>query len=262
MNQIKVVSKELGDILLKNSPTIFTGLGVAGLVTTVAMGIKATPKAMRILAIEKDFKKSKAELEGGHPLGSVDLTKMEIIKLTWRCYLPTALMGLTTIGCIISSNAINLRRNAALASVYSIAETTLREYQEKVVQTIGEKKEMTVRDEIAQDHLNSNPVEGAQVFLTGKGTTLCYDSLSGRYFQSDIEAIRRVQNDFNRELINEGYVSLNELYYMLGLENIRMGDDMGWNIESKMLDISFSAKIATDGQPCIVLNYIAQPRKL
>ena len=254
-------ARRIGDMMLRNSPTILTGLGVAGLVTTVIMAIKVTPKAVKILAWEKDRREKECIAEG-HGLMPDPIKVVDVVKLTWRCYAPVAAMGVTTAACIIGSNSINLRRNAALASLYSLSEMAMKEYQAKVVETIGEKKEAKMKDEMAQDKLDKNPVNDQQVIITGKGETLCYDSLSGRYFKNDVENIKRIQNEFNIRLLHDMYRPLNELYDDLGLEGTKFGAELGWTTEYGLLDIVFSSKLATDGQPCLVLEYRMGPRQM
>ena len=127
------------------------------------------------------------------------LTKLEVIKIAWRPYVPAAAICLATIGCIIGANHISLRRNAALASLYGITEAAFKEYRTKVVETIGQNKELKVRDEISADRVKKNPVGTNEIIFTGKGEVLCYDSLSGRYFKSDIEQIRRTVNELNKK---------------------------------------------------------------
>lgn len=250
---IKTSIRALGLTLERESPTILTALGVTGLVTTVVMAVSATPKALKIL--------DKADYDRVAPEGKLgkELTPIEVVELTWMCYAPAALVGLVTAMCIVGSNSVNLRRNAALASLYSLTERALREYQEKVIETIGEKKEQHIRDEIAQDKLNSNPV-GNIVVASGK--VLMFDSLSGRYFQNDMESVRRIVNDFNEMLFGSMYASLNELYDELGLEGTTMGQSVGYSVERGLLRPEFSAKIATNGEPCIVVDFKPSPKAL
>jgi hypothetical protein len=261
LNKIQIISKGIGEFLLRNSPSILTGLGVGGVITTAIMAARATPKALALVFEEKEHRRINS-LCNDRDIGPEAMTNFDIIKAGWKCYIPTALMGTATVACIISANSINLKRNAALAGLYSLAETSLREYQSKVIETIGNNKEEKMRDEIVQDRLNKDPVTGKEIIITKKGNTLCYDSLSGRYFRSDIEDIRRIQNDFNHQLINEFYLTLNEFYDELGLDHTDLGDNMGWTTDYSLLNITFSAKIASDGEPCIVLNYVVGPKKL
>jgi hypothetical protein len=144
--------------------------------------------------------------------------------------------------------------------VYSLAETALKEYQEKVRQQIGVAKEKEFRDDISKDHLLDTPMATSQVFITGAGETLCYDSYTGRYFKSDMEAIRRAQNDINAQIFREMYASHNDFYKLVGLEKVTYGDEIGWNAEN-LLDIEFSSHLASDGKPCLCIEYRAEPAR-
>ncbi len=68
-----------------------------------------------------------------------DSEPKDIIKTAWPCYIPAA-VGAISVFCLIGASSTNLRRNAALATAYTLSESTLKEYQEKVVETIGEKR--------------------------------------------------------------------------------------------------------------------------
>lgn len=247
--------KKVGALISKNSPTILTGFAVAGLITTSVMAVRVTPNALRLLELERDYRRKKQ---------SPELNKRDIVKLTWKVYLPPVIMGGATIACIIGANSIGMRRNAALASVYSLTEATLKEYQGKVVETLGVTKEQKIRDEIAKDRIEANPVDETQIIFTGKGETLCYDSLSGRYFKSDIEKIRKAENKLNRDLLTDNFVSLNEVYEELGLPRIQLGDEMGWSLwideADSLVSMKFSSQLTTDGVPCLVLDYAVRPR--
>lgn len=252
-NNLKHGIKVLGEAVRKNSPSILTGVSVAGLVATTVMAVKVTPKAMRILE----------EKEIIDPYGNLNepLTKStvkHVVKATWRLYVPAASMGLFTIACIVGANSVHLRRNAALVSVYSLTEATLKEYQAKVVETIGEKKEQQVRDNVAADKVKNNPLGTKEVIITGSGETLCYDVISGRYFKSDIEKLRKIQNDLNHNLISDMWMELNELYDAIGLPHIALGNELGWNVD-KMLDFNFSSTLADNGTPCLVLDHEVYP---
>ena len=175
MNEITKIGKNLGGLISKNSPHILTGIGCAGVVSTAVLAVKATPKATIILEKEEEYRERK-RLQS--------LTKMEKVKLTWKCYIPAGVMGATTIGCIIGANTVNMRRNAALASLYALSESAFREYKTKVVEEIGKPKETKIRDEIAKDRITNNPQTPSNLVVVGAGVILCYDKLSDRYFKS------------------------------------------------------------------------------
>jgi hypothetical protein len=58
------------------------------------------------------------------------------------------------------------------------------------------------------------------------------------------------------------YKTLNEFYSEIGLDETDMGRNMGWDVENGLLDVHYSALIATTGEPCVVLEYTIQPRFL
>ena len=249
------VAKNMQHTLGKYSPQILTGIGVAGMITTVVLAVKATPKALELIEDKKE------ELDAGK------LTVVDTVKTAWKPYVPAVVTGVLSTVCIIGGNAVGTRRTAALAAAYKISETALHEYKDAVVETIGEEKAKEVKEKVAQNKLDKNPVVEKQIIVTNKGTFLCYDSLSGRYFQSDMETIRKAQNDINDYLFSEDYASLNMFYDFLGLEHTRLGAELGWKIDSGTLQIEFDSTLASDksqgiapGTPCLVLDYNVAPK--
>lgn len=232
----------------KHSPEILTGIGIAGMVTTIVMAVKATPKALILIEEKKNEE------------GLDSLTPIETVKASWQCYIPSAIVGTVSIFCLIGASSANLRRNTALATAYTLSESALKGYQGKVVETIGDKKEQTVRDSIAKDKLDKNPVTTREVIITEKGNTLCYDTISGRYFKSDIDKLKKAMNELNRDMLDEMFISLNDFYYEIGLSNTKLGDDLGWNVSEGLIDLKFSSQLTDDGTPCVVMDYSIAPK--
>lgn len=240
------IARSVQTAMKKHSPEILTGIGIAGMITTTVMAVRATPKALILIEEKKD------ELE------TDTLSGKEIVKTAWPCYIPAAVIGSVSIFCLIGASSTNLRRNAALATAYTLSESTLKEYQEKVVETIGEKKEQSIRDAVAKDKIVKNPVR--EVILTENGgNTICYDAISGRYFKSDIDKIRKAENELNRQMRDEMYVTLNEFYYAIGLDGTKLGDDLGWNIDKGYIELDFSSHLDANGTPCLVIDYRVAP---
>lgn len=249
----------------RHSPEILTGIGIAGMITTAVLAVRATPKALILLEEEKR-RRNKELLDEAKEKGCAECAKIDSLKpvqairAAWPCYVPSAVTGVLSIACLIGAGSVNTRRNAALATAYSLSETALKEYREKTVAAIGEKKEREIRDAVAKDKIAKDPVVNKEVIITGGGETLCYDMITSRYFKSDIEKIRKVENELNRRLISEMYISLNDFYYEIGLRQTNVGDDLGWNIEDGLIDLEFSSQLAEDGTPCLAIGYRIAPR--
>ena len=245
---LKRTIKSAGRVLTKYSPGILTGIGITGMIGATFMAVKATPKALYLI----EAKKEESEVE--------ELTPVETIKTCWKCYIPATLTTVVSAACLIGASTVSAKRNAALATAYSISEAALREYQEKVVEVVGEKKEKAVRDAVAKDQIERDPVTKSEVvIIDSNSNTLCYEPLSGRYFKSTIDKIKKAEIKLDRQMIQEMYVSLNDFYWEIGLDETDLGDQMGWNLSKGYMDLSFSSQLADDGTPCAVIVYGIPP---
>ncbi len=237
----------------KHSPEILTGLGIAGMIATTIIAVRATPKALELI----EDKKEELEMQPTDKLHPVD-----VVKATWKCYIPATITGATSIACLVSASSANARRNAALATAYNLSATALSEYKEKVIETIGEKKEQAIRNKVAEENINKEPVNQSAIIVSGNGNTRCFDTITKQRFISDIEAIKRVVNELNRRMVNgEDYISLNDFYSEIGMDPVSIGDDLGWNVTRGLIEVTFSAQLDTDGVPCIVLDYAVAPKR-
>ena len=240
--------KRMEATLSKHSPEILTGIGIAGMITTTVLAVKATPKALMLL--------EDARYEKGSTL-----TPAEKVKAAWKPYVPAVVTGTVSAACLIGANSVHSRRTTALAAAYQLSETALSEYREKVVETLGEKKEKAVREKVSKDRVEKQPISTSEVYITNKGDTLFLDPLSKRYFKSDIELIRKAENKLNKQMLHDisGYVSLNDFYCEIDLDYTDVGYDIGWNTDM-LIDLDFHAIITDDGRPCLAIDYVNAPR--
>lgn len=241
----------------KHSPEILTGIGIAGMITTTVMAVRATPKALDLMTDIRN-RTDKEHLDKKEQ-GKLIVTKVAPV------YIPSVIVGGMSIACLIGATSVSTRRTAALATAYSLSESALKEYQEKVIETIGDRKEQGIRDSIAKDKMDRTPINNTEIIVTGGGKTIFFDPLSSRYFEGNLETIKQVFNKLNHRLLSEMYISLNEFYYEIGLSSTTMGDDMGWNVDVGLIEPSFRPQLITDegrynGEPCIVLEYFVGPR--
>lgn len=269
MNKRKFVMLVNGirNSVVKHSPEILTGIGIAGMITTTVLAVKATPKALQLIEDEKNLQNDILYEEAKENDGVFEeietLRPVDVVKTTWKCYIPAAVTGVLSVSCLIGASSVNLRRNAALATAYKLSETALSEYRDKVIETVGEKKERTIREKVAQEKVNNTPINKSEVYVTGKGQTLCMDSVSGRPFKSDIDTIKKAVNELNRRMVtgNEMYISLNEFYSEIGLRPTSLGNQLGWNLHKEgLIELDFSATLTEDDEPCIYIDYLVAPR--
>lgn len=234
----------------KHSPEILTALGIAGFTTATVMAVKVTPKALE--KVRQDSQKN-------HNGDRYAYTKKEAVQSAWKHYIPAVGVGLSSAACLIFATSTNLRRNAALAAAYSISESTLRDYQAKTLELVGPEKEQEIRDAAMKERIDRHPIPTGNVLLMGKGDTLCYDPWSDRVFKSDVDSIVKAANSLSREMLDSGYVSLNDFYWEIGLAETKAGSQLGWKVERGLIDPVFSGQLTKDQQACIAIDFRVPP---
>ena len=238
----------------EHNPEILVGLGVAGMMTSTVLAVKATPKALDIMEDKKA------------DMGVTYLTRKEIAQATWKIYAPSIGVGLASAACIILGTSKSIKRNTALATVYALSESTLREYQSKAKEMLGEEKAAELDREVAKARVRKREVttivetEGSEyIHHTGNGDTLVYDTLSGRYFRSSMNSIESAVNSINKSLLNDYIMTLNEFYNELGVPTIGAGSLIGWKSDKELLEVSFESDVDQNGNPYLVLSYKNRP---
>ena len=248
-SKITSVLKTAKAFVSHHSPEILTGIGIAGMITTTVLAVKATPKALEEIKEYED-----TVLRGNEKIKPIDA-----VKITWKNYIPATVTGTVSVACLIGASSVNARRNAALATAYKLSETALSEYREAVVETVGEKKEREVRDTVAKNKVEKDPVTNNTIIVTGKGDSLFYDTTCCRYFRSNVDKINKAVLDLNKRMRDEMYITLNEFYYEIGLEGADVGEDLRWCIDDEYIEVCFSAT-PVDGEPCMVMSFETPPK--
>lgn len=233
----------------KNKPSLLTGLGIGCMVAATIQGIINAPDAKEEVEAKKE------------ELGVEKLPIKDMALTAGPYFIPSILFTGIGIACICGGNKIYANREAAAMAAYTITDATLRETREKTKELMGKKKEKDVNESIAKDAVQSNPIGNREIILTSKGDTLCYDRMSGRYFKSDIEQLKRIQNNLNRRMMDTTFISVNELYLEIGLSPITLGDELGWDIGRGLIEMRFSAQLTDNGEPCVVIDFDIGPKQ-
>lgn len=238
---------------------------IAGTVITAVLSWKAGIKADKVIskqkekmnALEKDFADEEIGMTEEEYKGHRKELVMETCKEMAPIVIPPALAATGTIVSVISGYKVASKRIAILSSLYSVAEKSLTDYQDKTKEIVGPKKAQEIKDEIAADKVAANPPKTGAVIKTGKGETPVYDPKSGRYFYSSPEAVKAAVNRINHRMMEEYYVSLNEFYDELGLSDVELGEDEGFNIDDGLIDVDhiFSVTKTDEDIPVLVLDY-------
>ena len=254
MQKVKIL-KRVGRQLYRSSPTILTVVASIGVIATTITAVQATPKAIKLL--------KEAELEKGE-----NLTKLEIVRVAGLTYIPSVLLGVSTIACIFGANALNQKKQASLMSAYVMLNESYKQYRKSAKTVYGEDADDKIHAEMAKDAMVSSSDWGYQVYNMDMDSEserlLFYDLASKKYFRTTMAAVLNAQYHVNRNLAIRGDCSLNEYLSFLGVEGIDGGDDLGWDISYMVeemdcywLDFDNYKSTLEDGLECIIIDTMA-----
>ena len=237
----------------KHSPEILMGVGVVGVVTSTIMACKATMKLNDILEESKEKRDIIKEVENNPDYkdqyspedAKKDLTinyvqtGMKIVKL----YTPAVVLGGASLGCLLASNDILRKRNAALSAAYMTVDKSFKEYRNRVTERFGEEVEKEIRYGIKAEQIETTVVDedGNETTVTETIKTMdpnlysdyarFFDAASP-YWQNDPEynlMFLKAQQQYANDLLRaKGRLFLNDVYDMLGIEKTKAGQVVGW----------------------------------
>lgn len=238
----------------KVAPILLSVVGAVGVLATAALAIKATPKAMDILK-EKEEK----------------LTAKEVVQVTWKCYIPTAVSAAVTIGCIAGAGILSERQITALTGAYGVIQNTYKNYISEVKRMFGEETHKDILRTIATERATQEHIT-AETFTWNTSLDfedakeeefLFYDRFGDRYFMSTISSVLQAEYHINRNFCLGGCVTLNDFYDFLGIEKSTEGDNLAWSsydCDYYWIDFDHIKGVREeDGLECYIIDMAFEP---
>lgn len=242
-----------------NEAHIFTGATIGGVVLT---GVEAYKSGLEASDILKEYHEE-MDLCDDDDTAAKLVVKLETAKkLAPVLAKPIIFGGLTGTSAFMADRAAT-KKIVALGAAYAVSEKALKETNFKMDEILGKKKSKEVREEVVKEDVVKNPPIYDNVTITGHGDQLCKDMFSGRYFRSSPNHIGMCINKCAAICMADYYVSLNELYEMIGLERTVMGDEFGYNTDDLFegsLPIEFASVLLDDNTPVLCMDYRVHPR--
>lgn len=232
--------------LQRNSPTIVSCIGAVGVVATTIAAVKATPKALLLIENEKESINKQLK-EDGRETRVDKLSATEIVKATWKCYIPTAIIGLLTIVCIFGANALNKRQQAAIASAYMMLDNAFKQYKEKAHDLLNDDDDAMIKKSIIEDKYSE--------------ITLFYEYHYGEFFERRKADVLNAEYQLNLKFASQGYACLNDFFELLGLPITQEGEVIGWSTQEGYSAIDFEHQLLEldDGMECTIINLPISP---
>ena len=246
--------------LEKNMPKILVVVGTIGAVTSTVMACKATLKVNEVLdeakttidkihtATEEGVTEAGREYTPEDGKKELTITYAQTgVKLA-KLYGPAVVLGVASIGCFITSHNMLNKRLVASAAAYTAVEKAYKEYRGRVVERFGDEldKELkynikareveeTIVDDEGNEHTVSKVINVADPYLTSPYAVFFDEYCSGwtKDPERNLFFLLQQQNAANMRLRDEGYLSVNDVYTMIGVPKKKSGVRKGWIYDPK-----------------------------
>ena len=261
-------TSKVSRMVYRKSPELLAGSGIALFFASIVSAIKVTPKANDIL------KEKKQELK------TEELPVKEVVKSVGKLYLPTVATSIGGVACIAASVTESNKRYLALGTSYELLREASNIYREKVIETIGEKKESRIRNAVSEEEVKKNqPTPNVNIYAPkedGQYKTLFFEPITKRYFWESRPKVEMAIQKAYRE-IRESFENTMSVYTWLSFLPSELTDglpdgyvdtymDMGWSMDDPydvfVIDIYSAGEIhggEYDGYPALALSYSQMP---
>ena len=245
----------------RKAPTLLTIGNAVGVFATAGLTAYGTYKAV------KKVEKLKETVENP--------TKKEILKEVAPCYISPLVSAILTVMCGVSSNAININRQKALAAALLTSNEAMSAFKKKVEDKIGGEEVKKIVEEQAKEAVIAE--EPRKVISNGDYITV-YDKFSGYKFRTTFEKLVAAEKEVNKCLNDNqytGYVNTrlrpgefeySEFFRLMDVKPTLFSRAYVWD-SSEMWDIWNTGWIDfmheestdTDGGRMIILSYTIDP---
>lgn len=258
ISRIGAFAGQLVSLAKAHSTPISTGAVILGIISAVVLAVKAGKESAEDIEIAKE------ELE------TEELSFGEIVRVTWKRFLPVILILILTISCLVVTTNKLMKRYAALSTAYALTESYMKDYIGVTQEEVGAKREQLIRDKIMEKRLKEHPVAERGTIETGNGDILFYDSITTRYFKSSMAAVKEAEKELANIYQNEGELKLDEYTYALGIGKYStIGNYIGWKMtghydgtEKFHFEYSYGGHEKTGEPYCAIYFYDNMPTDL
>ena len=258
MNKMSRNLHKFGFKFKKHSPEILAVAGVVGIVASGIMACKASTKLSGVIEetkeqldqvhdyVEKNGFSDKYTEEDSKKDTTIIYTQtaVKLVKL----YGPAVILGTLSITAMLTSNKILRKRNIALAAAYTTVDRAFKDYRGRVIERFGEELDRELKYNLKskeiEEVVTDENGEETSVKKTVKAMNPNDISQYARFFDESCSSwnksqfhnqmfLKQQQNYANDLLKSQGYLFLNDVYKMLGMDVAPYGQVVGWIYDEK-----------------------------
>ena len=265
----KNLSKTIGLFLKQHAPQILSVLGCAGVVGTAVVAVRQDRKARQTIQnIETELIKNTLTPDNAEDWR---VSKDDKRTIYIKEHIPTALMSVTTMFCIIGSGYLSKQTQVGMIAAYGLLNESFGDYRRKNIELYGAENHKKILESLAIERSKpmdlycqgafSCPSLNAVAIARDYPKELFYDEFSKRYFESTLPAVLEAQYHLNRNIALGTPVLLNEYYGFLGLEDTIPGNELGWYMcdDYMWVDFNNEERYLEDGTRYIAIQMEYEP---
>ena len=224
-----------------NKSEILIGLGIAGFVSSMILVAKGSIKAHYILK----------ELDEETP-------PVEKVKKTWHCYAPAGVCATLSAGAILAGAVINHKEKAGLLAMYAVSESARVTYKEISESTMTTEQKEEVKTKVADEN-SVNKVD-THLHITDTTKIPVKEPVSNQMFYASVHEIKDAVMRINDNYLDvDGYCTVTDLCYELGIDESWSTSRLGWSINNGHLYVSLEPKSDKDHRPYVEITYSTDP---
>ena len=251
------LAKHSGKYLVKILPWVLCGVGTVGVTSAIVLTAKKTPDAKEELDEAKEEWENLPDKENRVKADYI----FKLVRIGAKHYWVVIAVATGSIVCFWLANGITFKRFMSALTALGLTTKGKEEIEAKIKELDGEKHLSKIKDEIDADRIKNDPPVTDKIIDTGLGTHLCYEPITGRYFYSNIEKIKRAVIVCRDYLQKDGYLSVNDWFNALNLDTTDL--QLCWTANSieeiNDFDIETSSQLTPEDQPVLVIRYCVNP---
>lgn len=227
-------------------PLILTIGEVVGIGISFVATVHAASKAQLLI--------NEAEM-----LKNDDLTRKEKIKTTWRCYIPPLIMDSAVVACIVYSYNYNRKRELSMLAAYITLHKQFQTYRDRTNRTTKDKvAQMEVDEELEKNEEYKNTRRDL-LDLYHDETRLFYIDSYDKFFERTYLQVLDAELKLNRQIVMEGFATVNDFLRLLNLDETKGGAMHGWGFGTSWVDFDHVVTTTDDGLECCVIIFEEVP---
>ena len=233
--------------IAKAMPTVLFITGIVGIFVSEVMAARDTLKAEKVLEEESIYRQKDiiCDTPDGKPVfvnKSFKEYAPEVIKTTWKCYVPTLLSTTATITCLVMSKRLTQKRILALSTAVASAGGLVGKYRKAILDRTDPEILSEIDREVAEATMEeSHPPVIETGHLTsvsaddmddGSELYLFFDPFTKMKFRTTKLCALGAKYYINRNFALGSEVPLSMYYMFLGLDLPEEYKQAGWDIEA------------------------------